>query len=298
MDFLRAVDKYKAIDYLREQVRVLVEQQEKQNKRAVERRIGMKKSFGFTLIELLVVISIIALLLSVILPALNKAKEAARRVVCSSNLTQLALANLTYAQENEDKVVLATNSNGDLWLATILAYCENPDIKMCPSVKKEPTGLLNFSAGQGPLGGQWAVINPEDGTCYEYWRSQTIDETIHTSSYGINGYAQNPEGNIFASNEALFFGKTTESMAFKIPLFAPDIWRSGYPASSASVGFTSTPGVYSDMLGRFVFKRHDDRNNITFLDGHVERVYLPEMGLLKWNREWESRELDIPWFHN
>ena len=254
----------------------------------------MKKEKGFTLIELLVVIAIIALLMTIILPSLGKAKEAARRVICSSNLKQLATASLTYAHDHDNKVLPAVNSNGDLWLVSILNYCENPEIKMCPSVKKEPTGLLDTSAGQGPLGGQWAKIDPESGACYEYWKSQSIDEMIHTSSYGMNGYAQYPD-NLIWGNRDLFFGKMTESMSFKIPLFAPDIWRSGYPTDSAIAGFTNTPGEYGDMIGRFVFKRHDDRNNISFLDGHVERVYLNEMGTLKWHRQWESREFDIPW---
>ena len=48
-------------------------------------------------------------------------------------------------------------------------------------------------------------------------------------------------------------------------------------------------------IERFTFIRHEDRNNISFLDGHVERVYLTEMGTLKWHRQWESREFDIPW---
>ncbi len=253
----------------------------------------MKKK-GFTLIELLVVISIIALLLAILLPALGKAKESARRVVCRSNLRQLTIGCLVYGAEHNDSVVLAVNSNGDLWLATILAYCEDPAIKMCPSVKKDPTGGTDLGGGQGPLGGQWAKIDPDNGACYEYWQSQTIDETIHTSSYGINGYAQDPEGHVWG-NIDLFFGKTTEPMSFKIPLFAPDIWRSGYPTNSTSAGFTNTPGQYGDMIGRFVFMRHDDRNNISFVDGHVERVYLPEIGLLKWNRKWVSQEFDIPW---
>jgi prepilin-type N-terminal cleavage/methylation domain-containing protein/prepilin-type processing-associated H-X9-DG protein len=53
---------------------------------------------GFTLIELLVVIAIIALLLSILMPALNSVKERGRRAVCLSNLKQLALANIMYAQ--------------------------------------------------------------------------------------------------------------------------------------------------------------------------------------------------------
>ncbi|MHC4326341.1 MAG: type II secretion system protein [Planctomycetota bacterium] len=53
---------------------------------------------GFTLIELLVVIAIIALLLSILTPALNAVKERGKRAVCMSNLRQLSLAYITYAQ--------------------------------------------------------------------------------------------------------------------------------------------------------------------------------------------------------
>ena len=61
----------------------------------------MRKQKGFTLIELLVVIAIIALLLSIIVPALSKAKEYARKTICSSNQRQVGLALRIYAEENE-----------------------------------------------------------------------------------------------------------------------------------------------------------------------------------------------------
>ena len=57
---------------------------------------------GFTLIELLVVIAVLALLLSVIMPSLAKAKELARRTVCLAHLGQLGLVCVTYAHENDD----------------------------------------------------------------------------------------------------------------------------------------------------------------------------------------------------
>jgi prepilin-type N-terminal cleavage/methylation domain-containing protein/prepilin-type processing-associated H-X9-DG protein len=60
---------------------------------------------GFTLVELLVVISIIALLMAILLPALNKAREQGKRIVCLSNLKQLTLAWMNYASTYNDKLV-------------------------------------------------------------------------------------------------------------------------------------------------------------------------------------------------
>ena len=63
------------------------------------------KNKAFTLIELLVVISVIALLLSILMPSLNRVKEIARAVVCSSNQAQLGKAWYLYQTENNDSVI-------------------------------------------------------------------------------------------------------------------------------------------------------------------------------------------------
>lgn len=65
----------------------------------------MRKPQGFTLIELLVVIAIIAVLMAILMPALNRVKEQGKRSVCLNNLKQLALAWIMYADENDDKLV-------------------------------------------------------------------------------------------------------------------------------------------------------------------------------------------------
>ena len=65
----------------------------------------MYKRRGFTLIELLVVIAIIAILMAILMPALNRVREQGKRAVCLSNLKQLALAWIMYADENNGKLV-------------------------------------------------------------------------------------------------------------------------------------------------------------------------------------------------
>ncbi len=73
----------------------------------------MKTRRAFTLVELLVVISIIALLMAILLPALNRAREQGKRALCLSNLRQLTACWIMYADDNSDKLVNAAPRSGD-----------------------------------------------------------------------------------------------------------------------------------------------------------------------------------------
>jgi len=90
-----------------------------------------RKSQGFTLIELLVVISIIALLMSMLMPALSRVKDQAKAVVCMSNLKQWAVAYWMYTEDN--KGLFARDY---YWWDDLKPYYEEDNMRFCPTATK------------------------------------------------------------------------------------------------------------------------------------------------------------------
>ncbi len=148
----------------------------------------LKKNKGFTLVELLVVIAIIALLMAVLLPALNKARRATKRVVCMSNMKQLLTAWMSYAEQNDGKLVNGGQGTGNSPFPT------------------EPYWCTSFNNPPNDGGYDWN-IGVIDGVDYytfgmSTYTSLTYDQRVEKLKKGaLYRYVQNPK--VYRCPEAL-----------------------------------------------------------------------------------------------
>jgi prepilin-type N-terminal cleavage/methylation domain-containing protein/prepilin-type processing-associated H-X9-DG protein len=91
----------------------------------------MKRRSGFTLVELLVVIAIIAILAGLLLPALGRAKEKSWSANCLSNIRQIGVATVMYANENGDALPRSAHQ-GSSWVGTLQPYAGGTNLWRCP----------------------------------------------------------------------------------------------------------------------------------------------------------------------
>lgn len=135
---------------------------------------------GFTLIELLVVIAIIAILAGLLLPALASAKERAKRAACKSNLRQFVLACHMYGNDNNERLPIGRDNNGESHTIRISSvshtnlvhYSGNVRIADCPNfsfgTKLRFSPTYGFLIGYNYLGSMktnsWPVNSPHNWT--------------------------------------------------------------------------------------------------------------------------------------
>ena len=133
----------------------------------------MKKKSAFTLIELLVVIAIIALLAAILFPVFAAARENARKAACMSNLKQLSLGFLQYAQDN-DEMLPGSNTLGGTrpafwqWAPQIFPYVKSTQIFTCPddTTKANTSTVVSYAGNQQLLRIDSAATNGQPAFKY------------------------------------------------------------------------------------------------------------------------------------
>ena len=205
---------------------------------------------GFTLIELLVVVSIIALLVSILLPSLQKARETAKAVVCGSNQRQLGLGIMLYAQDYDDSLPPGFGYPGvdnqwlEWWGIMIAPYIINKVEDSLYHTKNEefycPTNKLHSGL----------ISGVEQGEGFTYAMPRRLSTTI--PFYGGSRTFRKIASIQYASGTIVlvdyYWGAPLIEIDDFIPWWAPDRTK-------------IRPLIHGS-----------ESDNILFLDGHVERL--------------------------
>jgi prepilin-type processing-associated H-X9-DG protein/prepilin-type N-terminal cleavage/methylation domain-containing protein len=239
-----------------------------------------RKEKAFTLTELLVVISVIAMLMAVLMPALAAARSRGRALVCKSNLRQLLLAGIGYATENNGAYVPAAsdlwdNSGLHRWHGTretledsfdplsgpLAGYLADGRVKECPEKMDFVKGQdwsTNFEQGCGGYGYNMMYIGSR------LWQNGVNSVEVWKESYALTTHMSevaSPGGTLMFADTAIAKDRRyLIEYSFVEPPFSV---RNGLPLTE----FYMSPSIHF---------RHRNLANIGWADGHVERRRLAE----------------------
>jgi prepilin-type N-terminal cleavage/methylation domain-containing protein/prepilin-type processing-associated H-X9-DG protein len=246
-----------------------------------------KQRRGFTLIELLVVIAIIALLMGILMPALQRVRKQAKSALCQTSLRQWGIVFNMYCDENNRKMPdrsAPDESHQGRWMHSLQhLYSDVKDLKLCPQVKKSSTDS-GMPVWWGSTFTAWEVP-PDDAD------GGRVVGTY--GSYGINGYCYNVTDSrkdpLMGFAQFAWHWKTPDVRGSAyIPLMMDCMFWTGWPQS------TNAPREEPIMMGtnipdedgmqRYCLDRHNRRINAVFFDFSVRTVGLKELWTLNWHR--------------
>ena len=257
----------------------------------------MQKSRGFTLIELLVVIAIIALLLAIMMPALQRVKGQAQKVMCGARLKQWGLIFKLYTDEHDGYFNEGWGvGERTLWPNSLRPYYKDDwDLLLCPTATRE----MASTADWGTFKAAWrdiALPGPSGGS-YHY-----------VFSYSINSWTNYMHGDRGDRWEEWFWKNLNNTSAVapgtrttlskqtsrnNIPVFGDATWHDAWPRDNDAPSPTmdafgiGNKGVSGEM-NHFCIDRHKGFVSMLFMDWSVRAVGLKELWTLKWHRSFNT----------